>query len=150
MEIESISFMIEDYYSSYKDTVYLYLALTDLDELTDTFDSNFIPGTRQLVLYVDTLYYGTEPDQWFTVDFQYPFWYSGEENLLIELISPHIDGGYSDVYNWDSGALRSLVTYNISQQTGIQDFWVPYMILSGTMELSPGTFGSIKILFGNL
>ncbi len=53
--IESISFMVEDYYSSWKDSVSIYMALTDLNELTVTFESNYTVGTRRLVLEADTL-----------------------------------------------------------------------------------------------
>ncbi len=146
--IESISFMVEDYYSSYKDSVYIYMALTELDELTDTFESNYTMGTRQLVLEVDTLYYGTIPEEWFTIELQTPFWYSGESNLLLELVSPGIDGGYTDIYNWNSYSSRSLVAYNISQTTGSLDSWVPYMILSGSLGLDQRTFASIKVIAG--
>ena len=147
--IESISFMVEDYYSSWKDNVSIYMALTELTELTDTFESNYTIGTRQLVLEVDTLYYGTVPDEWFTIELQTPFWYSGESNLLLELFSPGFDGGYTDIYNWNSYSSRALVTNNINQTTGNLDSWVPYMILSGSLGLDQRTFASIKVTAGN-
>jgi len=147
--IESISFMVEDYYSSWKDSVSIYMALTELDELTDTFESNYTMGTRQLVLEVDTLYYGTIPEEWFTIELQTPFWYPGESNLLLELVSPGIDGGYTDIYNWNSYSSRALVAYSISQTTGSLDSWVPYMILSGSLGLDQRTFASIKVIAGS-
>ena len=147
--IESISFMVEDYYSSWKDSVSIYMALTELNELTDTFESNYTIGTRQLVLEMDTLYYGTVPDEWFTIELQTPFWYNGESNLLLELFSPGADGGYTDIYNWNSNTSRALVTNDCGQTTGNLDSWVPYMILSGSLGLDQRTFASIKVTAGN-
>jgi len=147
--IESISFMVEDYYSSWKDSVSIYMALTDLVELTDTFTSNYQFETRQLVLKVDTLNYGTVPEEWFTIEFQTPFWYPGEGNLLLEVISPGADGGYTDIYNWNSAASRTLVVFASGQSTGSLDCWVSYMILNGTAGLEQTTFTSIKVNAGN-
>ncbi len=143
--IESLSFMVEDFYSSWKDTVSIYMALSDLDELNLSFESNYISGSRQLVLQVDTLHYGTVPEELFTIELQTPFWYPGEGNLLLELISPGADGGYTDIYNWNSFSFRSLVTNDCSQPEGDLDTWVPYMILNGSLTLEHRTFASIKI-----
>lgn len=147
--IESISFMVEDYYSSWKDSVSIYMALTELNELTDIFEMNYTMGTRQLVLDVDTLYYGTVPEEWFTIELQTPFWYPGEGNLLLELISPGCDGGYTDIYNWNSNSYRTLVTHDCGQPNGELDWWVPYMIISGELGLDLMTFGSIKVITGS-
>lgn len=147
--IESISFMVEDYYSSWKDSVSIFMALTELNELTDVFEMNYTMGTRQLVLDVDTLYYGTVPEEWFTIELQTPFWYPGEGNLLLELISHGSDGGYTDIYNWNSNSYRTLVTHDVSQTNGELDWWVPYMMLSGELGLDQMTFGSIKVITGS-
>ncbi|MCK5115786.1 MAG: hypothetical protein KAR44_04250 [Candidatus Aegiribacteria sp.] len=147
--IESLSFMVEDYYSSWKDSVSIYLALTDLNELSDTFELNYSIGTRQLVLEVDTLFYGTVPEEWFTIELQTPFWYPGERNLLLELVSPGADGGYTDIYNWNSNSARALISNDCSQSTGSLDSWVPYMILTGSLGLDQRTFASIKVIAGS-
>ena len=146
--IESISFMVEDFYSSWKTNVFIYLALTDMDELTQTFEANYNVGSKQLVLEADTLNYGTVPEEWFTLEMQTPFWYPGEGNLLLELISYEADGGYTDIYNWNSDSNRALVTHDCSNPIGNLDMWVPYITLSGSLNLQQMTFGGIKATLG--
>jgi hypothetical protein len=149
MTIDSISYMIGNlqYTNNYLSDVSIYMGLTDLDVLTETYDDNYLPGTKQLVLSSDSVFYGYTQDEWYPIALQQSFHYPGQDNLIIEIVVH--DCGFSPVYNWDSYSNRTLQNYNLSSSTGNYSTFVPYMLLSGSpSSLEQETFGSIKILLG--
>ncbi len=149
MTIDSISYMIGNlqYPVNYLSNVSIYMGLTDLDVLTETYEDNYSPGTKQLVLSSDSVFYGYTQDEWYPIPMQQPFDYPGQGNLIIEIVVQ--DCGFSPVYNWDSYSNRTLQNYNLSSPTGNASSFVPYMLLSGSPSgLQQETFGSIKIILG--
>lgn len=149
LTIESISYMVSSMQSNYNNIyeVEIYMGLTELTVLTETFEDNYVPGTRQLVLSADSICYGDTVDVWCPIQLQYPFDYSGQDNLVIEIICQ--SSGYSPVYNWDATSHRALYSYSLSSGTGTTYSFLPYMILSGSLGLEQRTFGSIKVLLGS-
>ena len=149
VEIHSLSFMVSYVGgSTTKENATFYMALTELDELTNTFSNNYTPGTRIEVAHLDTLDLSGAIGEWVTIEFDTPFGYPGSQNLLIEMVAVGY-GCYSEVYNWDSNANRSLYYYDVSSPTGWFSEFVPYMMLEGDLCLTPGTFGMIKVEIGN-
>jgi len=149
MTVESISYMVSSMQSNHNNAydIDIYMGLTELDVLTDIFQDNYTPGTKQLVLSADSICYGDTVDAWSAIQLQYPFHYEGQGNLVIEIVCPN--SGYSPVYNWNTGSNRVLYTYNLSSSTGTRYSHLPYMLLSGSLGLEQRTFGSIKVLLGS-
>lgn len=131
-----------------KEDVTFYLALSDQDELSTTFSENYIQGTRIEVVHLDALDLSGEQGDWIQVEFETPFWYSCENNLLLEISTPDYDGCYAHFYDWDPDSDRSLYNYDITASQGTLLSEVPYMIIEGTLSLEQNTFGGIKILLG--
>lgn len=148
LTVESISYMVSSMQSNHNSVhnIHIYMGITELDVLTETFENNYTPGTRQLVLSADSTCYGDTADAWYPLQLQYPFQYPGQGNLVIEIICQY--SGYSPVYNWDSVSNRSLFSQSISASTGTLMPYLPYMLISGSLGLEQRTFGSIKVLLG--
>ncbi len=149
INITSISFMpseegLEPF--SWEYGISVFMGLTYQDALTANFEDNYVPGTRQLVLFADSVFYGCTPDVWQEIQLTEPYHYTGG-NLVIEFITPEW-GGYTCVYNWDAGMNRALQTYNCSSPEGTLNCYLPYMLISGTLALEQETFGSIKVILG--
>jgi len=145
--IESISFRI--YGPSpiaYSDGLEMYIGLSDNEELSETFESNILPGTRTLVFNTDSLYIGGAPGEMLEIEFETPYYYSGEHNLIVDMVSDY--NNYIIVYGWESGVQKGLVSYSLSSTLGQLFTKLPYMVLEGTLDLQPSTVGSIKIEFG--
>ncbi len=150
--IESISFMINISGSGSftKEDVTLYMALNDQDDLSNCFSENCITGTKIEVLHLDAWDLSGEQGDWVEVELDTPFWYSCENNLLLEISSPEYDGCYARFYNWDPGSNRSLYNYDVTESQGNLLSEVPYMIIEGTLNLDQNTFARIKILLGEI
>lgn len=131
-----------------KEDVTFYLALSDLDELSTTFSENYIQGTKIEVVHLDALDLSGEQGDWILVEFETPFWYSCENNLLLEISTPEYDGCYAHFYDWDPESDRSLYSYDITAPQGTLLSEVPYMIIEGTLSLEQSTVGRIKVLLG--
>jgi hypothetical protein len=127
----------------------IYMALTDSDMLTSTFEDNWIPGTRYQVFYRDSMTITNSPDDWVYFTLDTPYWYNGQENLIIEFLWS--DGTTDDScmysWHWDSGTIRS-ITAEYSADTGTMSSLVIMFMLQGELELSSATFAEIKSLFG--
>ncbi|MCK5133995.1 MAG: hypothetical protein KAR40_17830 [Candidatus Sabulitectum sp.] len=148
--IESISFMINTpgWGSLTKEDVTFYLALSDQDELSAVFSENYITGTRIEVLHLDAMDLSGEQGDWMQIEFETPFWYLYEHNLLLEISTPEYDGCYAHFYGWDPDSDRSLYNYDIAADQGNLLSEVPYMKLEGTLSLEQNTFGRIKVVLG--
>lgn len=125
----------------------VYVGLCASDELGTTFDDNYIPGTRTLVLS-DSPY--TTPvvpvGGWFDVTLDTPYWYSGQENLLIEV---EWSSGAGSLYSWSwtgTGTRCIFALYN-EQQAAVSNENVPHLRINGTLDLGSSTFGEIKASF---
>ena len=78
---------------------------------------------------------------------QTAYWYTGQENLLVEVL---FDGGDDTLlynYNWDTGAVRSVRTDVASSTSGALSSLVSHLKLIGTMDLYASTFAGIKSSF---
>lgn len=131
--------------ASYCD-VEIHMGLCSDDFLGTSFESNYLPGTRTLVFQADSLTLEAESGEWFTVDLQIPFFFDCTENLLIEVFHNPGEGTISS-WNWEAGPGRALFSWVPDATSGGLLSTVPYMMLSGSLSLDPGTFGSIKALF---
>lgn len=149
IEIESFSwkrFDSPDDHGTFNDMA-VYMGLCDSDQLGTTFDDNYIPGTRILVLSGSP--YTTQTvgvNEWFDFVFDTPFWYNGQDNLLIEI---EWSSGAGSLYswNWDGGTNRSMYAgYGMSTASSLGSK-VPNLRLNGTLSLTNSTFAQIKAAF---
>jgi hypothetical protein len=153
MTIETISWQRTDPGSGDSTATFpefeLYMGLCTQDYLGTDFLDNYIPGTRILVFSSDPLEIAGAPGSWYDFDLQTPFWYNGEDNLLIELC--WIDGaGSYQTYSWNSpGVPRSLKAPTPDGPTGFLSSTMSEIRLDGTVELSQTTFARVKVLLGD-
>ncbi len=128
--------------------VEIYMGLCAGDELEATFDSNWIPGTRTLVFAADTLDLSGDANDWAPVILDNPYWYNGEQNLLIDLQWTSANTAYSFyTWRWDTGAVRSVKAISLAAPTGVLSTQMSELLLSGDLAFSQCTFGEIKSLF---
>ena len=125
----------------------IHIGLCDSDQLVETFDDNYISGTSVLVLSSSS--YTTETvgvNEWFTFVFDTPFWYSGQDNLLIEI---EWSSGVGSLYSWvwDGGTNRSMYAHYGMATALVQQSTVPNLRLNGTLSLENSTFARIKAAF---
>lgn len=146
IEIQSISLMrtIQGETEVTLDTLVIYMGYSDLDQLGTVFDDNYRPGTMTEVFWEENFtVYAPDPDSWFSIDLELPFFYNGSGNLIIEYSWPD---GYGAVYNyhWDV-PVRSL-TAGWGSSTGFTSDDCPHLLLTGSLSLEPLTFGAIKAM----
>ena len=95
----------------------------------------------------DCTIYAPNPNQWFQIDLETPFFYDGTGNLIIEYAWPNgRDAVYN--YNWTGTVARALAG-SWESVTGYTEMDCPHILLSGTLELQNVTFGFIKALLGS-
>ncbi len=152
MEIQSISFRrypSPESQGTYTDFT-MYMGLCSSDELVATFDDNWIPGTKTEVMSASS--YTTETvavGDWFTFNLDTPYWYNGQDNLLIEV--NWSDGSTGSLYSWswDTGTDRKiygLYGSTMAPPANINGN-VPTMQINGALSLDQSTFGRIKSAF---
>ncbi len=149
IEIESLSwkrYITGESQGTFNDMA-VYIGLCDTDQLGMTFDDNYINGTRILVLSSSS--YTTPsvgPNEWFSITFDTPFWYNGQDNLLIEV---QWSSGLGSLYtwNWSGGSNRCVFGRYGSSTALVQSSSVPNLRLNGTLSLSNSTFARIKAAF---
>lgn len=151
IEIESFSWkrhVSGDPQGTYYD-LKIYMGLGSSSELGLNFDDNYIGGTRILVL--SSSYYTTTsvgPNEWFDVTFDTPFWYNGEDNLIIEIEWSSAAG--SDAlytWHWNGGSNRCVFGRYGTSTALLHSSNVPNIRLNGTLSLSSSTFAQIKSAF---
>jgi hypothetical protein len=126
----------------------LYLGLTDREYLGTEFEENYIPGTRTLVYASDPLEVSADPGSWCAIDLQDPFWYNGDDNLILELCWLGGTGSFH-TYKWNSpGVPRSLKAPTPGGPTGFLSSEMSELMLDGTVALTPATFGELKVVLG--
>lgn len=127
----------------------LHMGLCPDDYLGTDFLDNYIPGTRTLVYSSDVLEVTGSPGSWYAIDLQTPFWYDGQENLLIELCWTGATGSFH-TFAWNSpGVPRSLKAPTPDGATGFLSSMMSEIMLEGTAGLTPSTFARVKILAGS-
>lgn len=130
------------YYNSFN----LYLAAASGSELTDTYEDNYVAGTRVLVYSTTQLVMSANPDEWSAITLDTPYWYDGTGNLILEF--DWVGGSNMFfTYMWDTGSNRGLMnTSDVHSPTGILQANVSELRFDGPLALVPATFAEIKTL----
>ena len=126
----------------------LYMGVSAEDELTDRFADNYLPGTRTLVYESNIQVMSAEPDQWMTIALDTPYWYNGQDNLVVEL---EWIGGTNMFYTymWNTGSNRGLMNkVDVGSPVGALSPAMSRLMFNGTLALQQDTFGAIKARFG--
>jgi hypothetical protein len=125
----------------------MYMGLGAGDQLTTDYMANYISGTRTQVLAASPYSNGAaNPNDWFDVVLDSPYWYNGQDNLIIEV---EWSSGAGSLYNWqwNGGSDRCVIgAYGASTGSSTESL-VPHLILNGTLSLESSTFGAIKAAF---
>jgi hypothetical protein len=127
----------------------IYLGLTDEDALGSTFESNWLPGTRQLVLHRDSMTISNSPEDWVQFPLDQAFWYNGEDNLLVEIMwsSAYTDDSCMYTWHWNTGSIRS-INGGYSDPTGTMGSLLIMFMFQGQLSCVPDTFAGVKTAFG--
>lgn len=129
--------------SIYLQNVEIYLALTDLDELTDSFDDNFDQSTHELV-YASPVFVSTAPPSgWVQIPLDTEYYYPGTRNLVVEITYTDASVDFQS-FVWTPGALRTIWHSDPESPTGYVLDSAPNMLLSGILSLEQSTFAKIK------
>lgn len=149
IEIESLSwkrFPSPDDQANFSNLA-IHLGLCESDELVSTYDDNYIEGTKTLVLSAAS--YSTPVvgvNEWFEVVFDTPYWYNGEDNLIIEI---EWSDGIGSVYVWNWEGVGTRCVHGLYGQSSGPSLTskVPHLLINGTLALVNSTFGYIKASF---
>jgi len=151
-EISSIAFEIPYNVSmSCVKEFYLSMATVENDYLVETFSENYMPGSLVEVYYSDSLVLSEGPAAKLVLELDTPFFYNGEDNLLIDIYYPQGSCWCSN-YGWQAGTARCVYDFfypgGSGNPTGQTSDWLPYMVLEGTQSLEQSTFAAIKVMIG--
>ncbi|MCP4646684.1 MAG: hypothetical protein GY852_02970 [bacterium] len=127
----------------------IYLGYTSLEMLSTEFADNFIPQSRTLVHHNDPQPISAEPDEWFTIELDSPFWYNGQDNLILE-ITWSTGTGNPSTYEFNTPMTPvCLKSADPQGESGFLSSMRCQFMLNGTQELENGTFASVKVLLGS-
>ena len=149
IEIDEISFKRTEYGTG--DSLWLedprvYMALTDLEQLTENYDLNYDPSTRELVYSSPQLCLGVPPEGWAQLPLDQSFCYENSRNLLIEVVYTDAQVEFQTC-SWYGTGDRVLWHSDPQAGTGTLLQSLPHMMLSGKLELRQSTFAQIKSVF---
>ena len=152
LEIEAISLMrtIQSGAGSVTlDTLAIYIGYSSGDWLGTGFEANYLAGTRQLVFWEENCTItAPEPNQWFQIDLETAFSYSGSGNIVIEYAWPE---GHGAVYNWNwTGTVDRSLTGEWGAASGFTSQDCPHILLTYGAGLTESTFGAIKQMLGSM
>ena len=97
----------------------LKLCHTPLDELTDRYQDNYGGNTPELVAEADPLSVTAGVDEWFAVPGMTPYYYDGEQNLLVEIRWRTDNEKEVDCWSWASDRVRYLANYGYDAESGL-------------------------------
>jgi len=121
------------------------MGLCETDTLSENYEDNYIPGTKTTVLDASGFTVNAPAgDEWFYVNLEEPYWYNGEDNLILEFEWPGGSGSLY-VYHWFTGENRA-VNGGYGSGSGYLEGNIPHMLLSGTLSFDQMTFGRIKTI----
>jgi hypothetical protein len=85
-------------------------------------------------------------NEWFEFTLDTPYWYSGHDNLPIEI---RWSSGSGSLYawNWDGGSNRCAYGLYGTSTASVRNSNVPNLRLNGTLSLTNSTFARIKAIF---
>lgn len=150
MTIESLTFNASPgtgEYSSFQQ-YYVYMGPTTRSSLGTSFDENYSGPRIKVFDHSNVTHYNT--DGVVTITLDTPYFYSGQNNLLIEInyfggdIEPN-SSVYSMYCSVDTD--RVLRAYSFEATTGMTERALPHLVMTGTMDLDACTFGGIKASF---
>jgi hypothetical protein len=128
--------------------VEIYMGLCASDGLGAAFEDNWVPGTKTLVFSADTLDLAAGPDAWEQVILDTPYWFDGQQNLLIDLQWASANTSYSFyTWKWETGAVRSVKATSLPSPSGILSTQMSELMLTGVLALDQLTLGEIKTVF---
>ncbi len=129
------------------DTLAIYIGICSGDELGTDFDSNYQAGSRKLVFWQENCTItAPNPNEWFQIDLETPFYYDGTGNIIIEYAWP---AGEDAVYNWNwTGSEARSLTGEWNAASGFTTMDCPHILLNYSTGLGSSTFGEIKALLG--
>lgn len=77
-----------------------------------------------------------------------PYWYGGQQNLLIDIQWASANTSYSFyTWKWETGAARSVKAGSLSSATGVLSTQMSELMLTGTLALDGSTFAQVKTVF---
>lgn len=157
MEIQSITFTasVPVNMGCYALDFSMSFAHTDVDQLSETFEMNYTPGSLIEVFQTDSLVLDQIEGETLVLELDTPFFYNGQDNLLIDIYYPSGYLYYS-VWCWTAGSNRSLSRmfapysdFKDRLETGNLFEDLPWMIIEGDLGLDETTFGRIKVMLGS-
>jgi hypothetical protein len=143
MTITSIGFKPTSGTSALFDELSVYMGPASGSVLVSNFEDNY-SGDRLLV-YSKSGVLLSVSGGWVTLPLDTPYFYSGSGNLIIEIAWPN---GDLEIYTgyWGTSGNRTMTAFYGSPTGDLYDF-CPNLLLSGSMSLTPMTFGAIKASF---
>jgi len=144
MTISSIAFRHATGTSVVFDQFTVYMGPAAGGSLGNNFDANYSGG--KITVYDHTNPSFAPSGDWVTIPLDTPYFYSGTGNLIIEIAWPH---GDMEIYAnyWSTPGVNRTLTSFFGSPTGDAFDFCPNLRLTGTMSLTPMTFGSIKASF---
>jgi hypothetical protein len=130
-------------YNSFK----IHMGLADSNELTDSFEDNYLPGSRTMVYATSSQTMTAQPDGWMSITLETPFEYNGTDNLIVEI---EWFGGANMFYTymWDTGSNRGLMNKSdASSPTGTLYTKMSELMFTPASSLEQHTFAAIKALW---
>ena len=124
----------------------IYLGHGASDELGNTFEDNYIVGTKVLVYESSAVTLTANPEEWVTLDLDTPFDYNGTDNLIMEINWSGGSGTFY-TYKWQTGTNRCLTAANPSLPTGSLSSQMCQFRLELPLALENMTFAAIKRAF---
>ncbi len=147
MIISSLSFFlapgaIEDHVTF--DEYYVYLGYCSSNELSATYDDNYVNGWKYPVLESTGPITFLETDP--TIYFETPFFYDpANGNLVFEIAWPN---GEDEIYTYNSVTASNTCVYG-DYYLSSGDLWteLPHVLINGDLALANTTFAGIKASF---
>ena len=127
----------------------IYMGYCSDGMLGTNFMANYIENTRTLVHHSGSITVAEGTDEWFTIELDSPFWYNGEQNLILEVVW---DGGSGSVHNYFFNTEETPVRLKSAEpdaETGFLSSMRCQFMLIGSQQLESGTFASVKVLLGS-
>ncbi|HOP27014.1 MAG TPA: hypothetical protein PLM22_10325 [Candidatus Sabulitectum sp.] len=147
MDIDAVAFLVSEGETVSFDRFTIHMGITGQSSLSEGFESNWMPGTKTLVYDHEFVTY-TSPGvgQWMEIALDTPFWYNGEDNLLVEFGWP---GGTEVIMIWAWVAPDNYTCY-AGWEEPQGNLLLESLVLrfSGALELYADTFAGIKSTLG--
>lgn len=121
----------------------IHAGITDLQTVVTVFDENYISGSRQLVFQADTIVLSAPVGEWLFIEFDEPFVYDGQHNLILEFESENTGSGFYP-YAWISYEPRTLVAYSGSASGDVLNECNHMILSDDVQDLHACTWGSVK------